>query len=173
MGSILSRRRKDFPMAFQHDSMLSSRTIGGPIVDLSGRIVGINIARDGRVSSLALPADLVREIVENLKTGKLAPEIVNKEAIEKINLELVEINAKYSHLPDKKAVLERKYNAEKARIDELKKSIAEIEKRLKVIGEKSANYKSELDSVSGQIINIEKSRENLEENLERLRTGSR
>ena len=54
MGSILSRRRKDFPEAFQHDSMLSSKTCGGPIVDLSGKIVGINIARAGRVSSLAI-----------------------------------------------------------------------------------------------------------------------
>ena len=61
MGSILSRRRKDFPNAFQHDSMLTSNTCGGPIVDLSGKVVGINIARAGRVSSLALPVDLVRE----------------------------------------------------------------------------------------------------------------
>jgi serine protease Do len=173
MGSVLSRRRKDFPTAFQHDSMLSSRTCGGPIVDLSGKIVGINIARAGRVSSLALPAYKVREIVELLKTGDLAPEVVNKEAIEKISAELEDMNTKYGYLPGKKAVLERKYNAEKARMDELNKSVAELKKRLKLIEEKSNNYNAELTAVRKQIINIEKTRQRLEADREQLRNGSR
>ncbi len=173
MGSILSRRRKDFPEAFEHDSMLSSKTCGGPIVDLSGKIVGINIARAGRVSSLAIPAYRVREIVEKLKTGKLAPEVVNKEEIEKINLELEEMNAKYGDLPEKKSVLERNYNVEKARMDELNQTIKDLETRMKVIEEKSKNYKSELDSVRKQILSIEKNRQRLEADREQLRTGSR
>ena len=76
MGSTPSRRRKDFPMCFQHDSMLTATTCGGPIVDLSGKVVGINIARGGRVSSLALPTEIVLPVIAKLKTGKLAPAIV-------------------------------------------------------------------------------------------------
>jgi len=173
MGSILSRRRKDFPEAFQHDSMLSSKTCGGPIVDLSGKIVGINIARAGRVSSLALPASKVREIVEELKTGDFAPEVVNKEAIERISSELEEMSEKYGHLPDKKTVLERKYNVEKARMDELNKTMSDLRNRLKVIEAKSKNYRTELDSVRKELRNIEKNRQRLEADREQLRTGSR
>lgn len=173
MGSILSRRRKDFPVAFQHDSMLSSKTCGGPVVDLSGKVVGINIARAGRVSSLALPASLVREKVELMKTGKLAPEVVNKAAIERIDRDLLELDTKYSDLPEKKDVLERKYNLENARKDELNKTIAELRKRLKVIEERSSQRKEELSALRKQIDGIEKNRQRLEADREQLRTGSR
>ena len=173
MGSILSRRRKNFPDAFQHDSMLTSKTCGGPVVDLSGKIVGINIARSGRVESLAIPAYLAREIVESLKTGKLAPEIVNKESIERITAELKEMEAEFGHLPDKKIVLERKYNVEKARMDELNKTMAELRKRIKVIEEKSESFKAELSAVQNEIKRVEKTRQRLEADREQLRTGSR
>ena len=173
MGSVLSKRRKDFPNAFQHDSMLTSNTCGGPIVDLSGKIVGINIARAGRVSSLALPVELVREKVALLKTGDLAPEVVNKAKIEQIDLELAEIQTKLGNLPDKKTVLERKYNVEKARMDEVRKTVEELNKRLKVIEVKSKNYKTELDTVRKELRGIEKIRRRLEADRMLLRTGSR
>lgn len=173
MGSILSRRRKDFPDAFQHDSMLSSKTCGGPIVDLSGKVVGINIARAGRVSSLALPASLVREKVELMRTGKLAPEVVNKEAIVRIDRELKELTTKYGDLPEKKDVLERRYNLENARKDELNKTIADLRKRLKLIEERSNQRKTELGALRKQIDGIERNRQRLEADREQLRTGSR
>ena len=173
MGSKLSRRRKDFPMAFQHDSMLSSKTCGGPIIDLSGKIVGINIARAGRVSSLALPAYLVREKVEMLKTGDYAPAVVNKEAIVAISAELLDMDAKFSHLPDKKTVLENKYNQEKARSEELNKTLSDLRARLKVIEKRSKTYGDDLTSVRNQIRNIKKNRQRLEADREQLRTGSR
>ena len=173
MGSVLSRRRKKFPMAFQHDSMLTSKTCGGPVVDLSGKIVGINIARAGRVSSLALPVSEIRDIVKELKTGDKSPEKVNKAEIASITSELSEMDEKYSHLPNKKTVLEQKYNQERARVEELNKSISDLKKRLKVIEEKKAVYGKDLKSLKGQITNIEKTRQRLEADLEQLRIGSR
>ena len=173
MGSVLSRRRKKFPMAFQHDSMLTSKTCGGPVVDLSGKIVGINIARAGRVSSLALPVSEIRDIVKELKTGDKSPEKVNKAEIASISSELSEMDEKYSHLPNKKTVLEQKYNQERARVEELNKSISDLKKRLKVIEEKKAVYGKDLKSLKGQITNVEKTRQRLEADLEQLRIGSR
>ena len=73
MGSRISRRGKNFPRAFQHDMALQSNQIGGPVVDLDGQIVGVNIARSGRVASLAIPVDLVLSVVERLKTGEFSP----------------------------------------------------------------------------------------------------
>jgi serine protease Do len=56
-GAIVSGRRDDFPLVFQHDSPLLPEHCGGPLVDLDGNVIGINIARASRVSSFALAAD--------------------------------------------------------------------------------------------------------------------
>ena len=122
---------------------------------------------------MALPVELVREKVALLKTGELSPEVVNKAKIEQINAELKEIDSLLGHLPDKKQLLERKYNVEKARMEELNKSMEELKNRLKVIEEKSQRYKKELDSVRKELRGIQKTRKRLESDREQLRTGSR
>ena len=94
MGSRLSKRRKDFPLAFQHDSMLNAQECGGPIVDLDGKIIGINIARSGRVSSLALPSNIVLPIIEELKTGNWQPAVVYAEKIKVIENEIATVERK-------------------------------------------------------------------------------
>lgn len=66
LGGQLSERRAGFASAIQHDSMLRPSECGGPIVDLDGKVVGLNIARAGRVESYALPASLVRDAVKKL-----------------------------------------------------------------------------------------------------------
>jgi serine protease Do len=66
LGGPLSERRGGFALAIQHDSVLKPSECGGPIVDLDGKAVGLNIARAGRVESYALPAALVRESVDKL-----------------------------------------------------------------------------------------------------------
>lgn len=71
LGGRLSDRRAGFPMALQHDSVLSPDQCGGPLVDLDGKVVGINIARASRVSSYAIPASQIRPLLEELKTGQL------------------------------------------------------------------------------------------------------
>ena len=68
----LSQRRSGFPSAIQHDCVLRPNQCGGPLVDLDGNIVGINIARADRVSSLALTASVVQQRIEELKSGRLA-----------------------------------------------------------------------------------------------------
>jgi serine protease Do len=73
MGGPLSRRAADFPAVIQHDTALRSVDCGGPLTDLSGNVIGINIARAGRTESYALPADTVLPLLADLKSGKLAP----------------------------------------------------------------------------------------------------
>lgn len=67
LGGALSERRAGFSLAIQHDTVLKPADCGGPIVDLDGKCLGINIARAGRVESYALPAAVVRDVVEKLK----------------------------------------------------------------------------------------------------------
>ena len=74
LGTRLSERRAGFPAAFEHDLGLAPEQCGGPVVNLRGEVVGINIARSGRVSSLAIPAATVRTVVAEMKAGKWKPE---------------------------------------------------------------------------------------------------
>ena len=67
MGGRLSKRRSGFPQALQHDSILRPNQCGSPLVGLDGKVVGINIARSSRVSSLALPVSTVQAVVKQLK----------------------------------------------------------------------------------------------------------
>jgi S1-C subfamily serine protease len=172
MGSTLSKRRKDFPLAFQHDSMLDAKNCGGPIVDLDGRVVGINIARDGRVSSLALPRSIVEPIVERLKTGDFSPTVVNAEKLKKVDVQLKEIYAKLEELPGRKESLERKLSVADARTEELERMLEDIEARLKIIQEKTSGDRDELESVSDELKSIQSAKRRLEKQRKNLELGS-
>ena len=73
MGGKLSSRRTGFKYVLQHDTFLSPEQCGGPIVDLDGRAIGINIARAGRTESYAIPVSEILPLLNDLKSGKLAP----------------------------------------------------------------------------------------------------
>lgn len=52
----ISVRTDHFARVLQHDLPLSPEDMGGPLYDLRGRALGINIARVDRVTTFALPA---------------------------------------------------------------------------------------------------------------------
>jgi serine protease Do len=72
LGSKLSRRGKGFPTILQHDTVLEPTDCGGPLVDLDGRAIGINISRAGRTESYAIPAEALPSLLKQLSGGKLA-----------------------------------------------------------------------------------------------------
>ena len=74
MGGPLSYRSSSFPKVIQHDTVLRPSDCGGPVVDLSGKAVGINIARAGRTESYAAPADKVQKLLAELESGRMAPQ---------------------------------------------------------------------------------------------------
>lgn len=69
----LSQRAEDFELAMQHDTVLQPWQCGGPLLNLDGKAVGLNIARAGRIASYALPASLVKRIIAELKSRPLQP----------------------------------------------------------------------------------------------------
>lgn len=73
MGSQLSERRRGFELVLQHDAEIRPDHCGGPLVNLKGEVIGINIARAGRIASYTLPSSLIRQKLAILKSGKLAP----------------------------------------------------------------------------------------------------
>ncbi|CAN5357784.1 PDZ domain-containing protein [soil metagenome] len=64
-----SRRRSGFSEILQHDIPLDPESMGTPLLDLEGNVIGINIARVDRASTFALPAALVRERIAGLLGG--------------------------------------------------------------------------------------------------------
>ncbi len=54
-----STRLSGFDRVIQHDTVLAPDECGGPLLDSLGRVVGINIARAGRVVTYALPSELI------------------------------------------------------------------------------------------------------------------
>ena len=70
MGSELSGRRTGFPRVIQHDTVVLPRDCGGPLVDLDGRVIGLNIARAGRVETWALAEEDITPVFKDLKAGK-------------------------------------------------------------------------------------------------------
>ncbi len=77
MSGRLSRHRHSFFNVFQHDLVLAPEECGGPLVDLDGQIVGLDIARSGRVESLAIPAADIKSLLAGVTTGKFALPDVN------------------------------------------------------------------------------------------------
>jgi len=69
----LSKRATGFPVVIQHDTVLRPQDCGGPLVNLEGQAVAVNIARAGRTETYAIPADVVVGLIEELKSGRMAP----------------------------------------------------------------------------------------------------
>lgn len=66
MSGDFSKRRSGFPRVMQHDILGSSRVTGGPLLDLEGRCIGMNIARANRAESFAIPVEDLKEIAGRL-----------------------------------------------------------------------------------------------------------
>ena len=54
-STLMSKRRWFFARGIQHDCAISAKDCGSPLIDLDGRLLGINIARAGRIQSYAIP----------------------------------------------------------------------------------------------------------------------
>ncbi len=180
MGSKLSRRHANFPLAIQHDSVLDANQVGGPVVDLDGRVVGVNIARSGRVSSLALPNEVILPVISKLRTGKYPPAIVFKREIQRIQKKLAKLTDEMSGLPEKKVQKEIEFSAGSAVEKELELQIQETEQKLSALKTRRDETKKEnqsilksLTEIESEKKRIERKREPLEKELQQLTTGVR
>ena len=70
MSGRVSKRKDNFPMIIQHDVSLPPTAMGGAVLNLNGKALGVNVARVDRVTTYALPAKYVREIFEKLRRPK-------------------------------------------------------------------------------------------------------
>jgi S1-C subfamily serine protease len=67
MSGPVSKRKDNFPLIIQHDLPLPKEAMGGPLFDLEGNCIGINIARVDRVTVFSLPAHIASKMTADLK----------------------------------------------------------------------------------------------------------
>lgn len=68
VGGPVRGRRRQIEAYIQTDVIMYPGFSGGPLVDASGRVIGINSSALGRDASIALPLSAVKSVVEALKT---------------------------------------------------------------------------------------------------------
>ncbi|MCH7225269.1 S1C family serine protease [Haloferula sp. A504] len=66
MSGEYSERRTGFPRIMQHDIMGNRHFMGGPVFDLDGHCVGMNIARFSRCETYAIPAAELRQLAQDM-----------------------------------------------------------------------------------------------------------
>jgi serine protease Do len=138
MGSDLSGRRTGFPTFLQHDGVLKPQDCGGPLVDLDGKVVGINIARAGRVETYAIPSETVLTLLPDLMSGKLPPKgdslkpltaaeqlIQAKDELQKAEDEKKALEGKLAQL--REAVQKAKLAAKGAALDAAREAVTKAE----------------------------------------------
>lgn len=126
MGGRLSRHRHGFFNVLQHDLVLAPEECGGPLVDLEGRVVGLNIARSGRVESLAIPASDIKPLLARIELGQFTLPDTDQLRDELKQAELAVLNAQEA----------RQQAAERLqRATELLKSLPRRKKSVPLTGE--------------------------------------
>ena len=168
MGTTLSKRRSGFQSVLQHDTMLSPDQCGGLIVDIDGNIVGINIARSGRVCSFALPTSIVAAALPKLFSGELTPAIVNKPRIMLIEKELALLQSREDALPEDKTEVEKQVAELDEKLDDFEEAIKSAQRALETLQKEFDSIKSEKMSklrvirrASSELRKIEKARKEL------------
>lgn len=66
MSGAYSERRTGFPRVMQHDIMGNRSFMGGPVFNLDGECVGMNIARFNRCETYAIPAKDLEELAKRM-----------------------------------------------------------------------------------------------------------
>lgn len=155
LGNELSDRRTGFPQILQHDTVLKPNECGGPLVDLDGKVIGINIARAGRVETYAIPAENVVALLDDLKAGKFPPPVVSKpdptkpelsEKVKKFLAALAEAEASAAAAEQKAAGAKALAAQAKAAADKFGKDnpdLLEVEKKSKTFAELSAKQSAD------------------------------
>ncbi|MDA7951558.1 MAG: PDZ domain-containing protein [Pirellulaceae bacterium] len=131
MGGDLSNKRSGFPAVLQHDTVLNPTDCGGPLVDLSGKVIGINIARGGRVKSYALPANYVQTMVAEMIAGKhlRGPSLQELKIVKDFDQKIIELQGD---------VLQAQQNRQKAKL-----SIERYKQQTKIAEKGIADAKKE------------------------------
>ncbi len=156
LGAELSLVRSGFTQAMQHDSELGPNDCGGPLLDLAGNPIGVNIARAGRVCSYTLPIEIVESRLKVLRSGELAPEMVFSTRIERLDSAVKSLAAQFESDFD-------------PQLTELNESIEKLSVQEKQIESDVESANSKLQDLKRQIEELSSKRDQLDEKVKSLK----
>jgi serine protease Do len=139
MGSELSERRTGFPTYFQSDTVIKPKDCGGPVCDLDGRVLGINIARAGRVESYAIPTEALTPLLADLMSGQLLPKTVLLEQ------KVTQLKAALKKAEDSRAAAAKRVQEAQEALKKQEADKTEAEKQLKAAQEALGKAKREAE----------------------------
>lgn len=170
LGGPISERREDFPAVLQHDSVLRPEDCGGPLVNLDGEVVGLNIARASRICSFALPTEVILPVLAQLRKGKGADLLKRRKDLNAKKQELTKSvktleERVHQHTLDKKTAeatikrlekeLAAKDDADKRRVVEAaKKRIVTAEKDRIAAGQEVKQAKAKVEEVDSELTSL-------------------
>jgi len=65
MGTEVSRRSEGFPSAMYSDMPIGPKLVGSPVVDSSGGVVGLVVARASRIRTTIIPSRTILQLLES------------------------------------------------------------------------------------------------------------
>ena len=113
-------------MILQHDTVLAPNECGGPLIDLDGKTVGINIARAGRVETYAIPAETVAALLPDMKAGKYPPPV--KVPVKAESDEVRKVRERLKKAESELNDAEKKSGEMRKNVEQLRKDLQELEK---------------------------------------------
>lgn len=174
LGADLSLVRTGFSSALQHDSTLKPTDCGGPLLDIRGNAVGINIARAGRVASYALPADTVRERLVKLQSGELAPDKVFADRIGRLDKALTRLATQLEgEVGTRMSAIEEELQTLNADHDQAVESLDQAEERLQTLEERIKTLTRDRSSLDTRIKQLREKSDDYRAQIEALRLGVR
>ena len=145
LGVGVSTRSDNFPAVVQHDTVLKPVDCGGPVVDLSGKVVGVNIAHAGRTETYCLPADALIDVMYDLMSGRLSPAVVEAAEKAKAEKDAAEMKATAEKMATEKKAAEEKAAAAKKAAAE--KTVADLTARVEKL---AAELKAAIASLAAK-----------------------
>ena len=148
MGTDRSERRTGFPVTLQHDTDLKNTQCGGPLVDLDGRVIGINIARGGRTDTYAIPAEAIKPLLADLMVAKVStPSLAVKAMLQEVK----RIEAAIKSANVAKSAVQTKLDEAKSAVAKKQAEIKDLEDAKAAEDKKLAEYKAALEKIQAQL----------------------
>ena len=69
-GGPFSQRRFGFGTVIAHDAVIDPSDCGGPVIDLDGNFLGINVSRAMRTTTYVVPAGKLQALVQTYQQSQ-------------------------------------------------------------------------------------------------------
>jgi len=69
-GGPFSDRRFGFGTVIAHDGVIDPSDCGGPVIDLNGKFVGVNVSRAMRTTTFVVPATVIQRLVQRYQESQ-------------------------------------------------------------------------------------------------------